>query len=193
MAPETLLFRGMPTGPETFLKPSDACGLRPCARTHLKKALCHTCPVGGTVNKYCLISLCFVLRLFSGLSGIRVGWLISSSLRGPSPQALTLSGGVMFISWNLRRPSLGECRRGPRHFWECQTRVGSGPAPGSTWKMALCHTWCDVWCDVRQISLDQLLLRAEAFQQTVWNSCRTVNFLETQGAVPPGFNPHGRG
>ena len=29
-----------------------ASGLRPCTRTHLKKALCHTRPVGGTVDKY---------------------------------------------------------------------------------------------------------------------------------------------
>ena len=30
-----------------------ACGLRPCAQTHLKKTLCHTRPVGGTADKYC--------------------------------------------------------------------------------------------------------------------------------------------
>ena len=36
---------GMPTGLGVFLKMPGACGLRPCARTHLKKALCHTCPV----------------------------------------------------------------------------------------------------------------------------------------------------
>ena len=28
------------------------CGLQPCARTHQKKALCHTCPLGGARNKY---------------------------------------------------------------------------------------------------------------------------------------------
>ena len=33
-----------------------ACGLRPCARTHQKKALCHTCPLGGACNKYCSLS-----------------------------------------------------------------------------------------------------------------------------------------
>ena len=29
-----------------------ACGLRPCARTHQKKALCHTFTFGGAWNKY---------------------------------------------------------------------------------------------------------------------------------------------
>ena len=29
-----------------------ACGLRPRARIHRKKALCHTCPLGGASNKY---------------------------------------------------------------------------------------------------------------------------------------------
>ena len=30
----------------------DARGLRPCTRTHHKKALCHTCPFGGASNKH---------------------------------------------------------------------------------------------------------------------------------------------
>ena len=46
------LIRGMPTGPWAFLGMPGACGLRPYARTHLKKALCHTCPLGGASNKY---------------------------------------------------------------------------------------------------------------------------------------------
>ena len=49
MAPEAPLFRGMPTGPEAFLEPLGASGLRPCARSLLKKALCHTRLVGRTV------------------------------------------------------------------------------------------------------------------------------------------------
>ena len=78
-----------------------------------------------------LISHFFELRLFNRLSGIRVGWLIFSSLWGPSPLVLTLMGGVRFITRRLRRRSF-ECRRGPRHFWDCRTRVGFGPAPGPT-------------------------------------------------------------
>ena len=35
-------------------------------------------------------------------------------------------------------PEKGECQRGCRHFWECQARAGSGPAPAP--KKALCHT-----------------------------------------------------
>ena len=36
---------------------SDVSGLRPCTRTHLKKALYHTRPVGGKVDKYRLVIL----------------------------------------------------------------------------------------------------------------------------------------
>ena len=56
LAPEAPLFRGMPTRPEAFLEPPGASGLRSCAQTHIKKALCHTCPIDGTVNKYRAIS-----------------------------------------------------------------------------------------------------------------------------------------
>ena len=35
-----------------FWKLPDACGLRPCTRTHYKKALCHTCPFSEASNKY---------------------------------------------------------------------------------------------------------------------------------------------
>ena len=85
-APEAPQKEECRRGQGHFWKLPDACGLRPCTRTHHKKALCHTCPFGGTGNKYHSISLCFMQRLFSWLSGIRVEWLISSSLRGPSPR-----------------------------------------------------------------------------------------------------------
>ena len=49
---EAPLIRRMPTGPLTFLEIPGACGLRPCAWTHKKKALCHTCPLGGADIKY---------------------------------------------------------------------------------------------------------------------------------------------
>ena len=52
LAPEELLFKGMLTGPEAFLEPPDMSRLWPCARTHLKKALCHTCRFGGVRDKY---------------------------------------------------------------------------------------------------------------------------------------------
>ena len=41
-----------PAGPEAFLKMPGVCGLWPCTRTHLKKALCQTHSVGGTEEKY---------------------------------------------------------------------------------------------------------------------------------------------
>ena len=63
----------------------------------------------------------------------------SSSLRGPSPQALTLSRGARYIVWCLRRSYLGKCRRGQSHFWGCWSCLGYGPAPGQL-KKALCHT-----------------------------------------------------
>ena len=37
-------------------------------------------------------------------------------------------------------PLLGECRRGPWHFWKCRARVGFGSAPRTTLRKALCHT-----------------------------------------------------
>ena len=48
--------------------------------------------------------------------------------QGAIPPAFTPFGGVK-----------GECRRGRRYFWPCQTRVGFGPATGTTLKTALCH------------------------------------------------------
>ena len=44
-------FRGMPMGPQAFLRIPGASGLWPCARTHFIKALCHTHSVGGTADK----------------------------------------------------------------------------------------------------------------------------------------------
>ena len=37
------------------------------------------------------------------------------SFKGPSSQALTLSGEARFIAWLLRDPSLEECQQDPRH------------------------------------------------------------------------------
>ena len=72
-------------------------------------------------------------QVSSGSAGSRP-WPASSSLRGPSPQALTLLGGAGFITWRLRHPFLGERRRGPRHFWSRRACLGYGPAPGPTEK-----------------------------------------------------------
>ena len=37
-------------------------------------------------------------------------------------------------------PQKGGCRQGPRHFWDCWTRLGHSPATGPTLKTALRHT-----------------------------------------------------
>ena len=52
LVPEAPLKRGMPTRPKVFLALPDACGLRPCDRTHLKNGLVpHSC-ISGTYDKY---------------------------------------------------------------------------------------------------------------------------------------------
>ena len=52
LAPESPLFREMPTEPEAFLGMLGVSGPRPCAWTHQKIALCYTRLVGGTEDKY---------------------------------------------------------------------------------------------------------------------------------------------
>ena len=51
-APEAPLIRGTRRGRRHFWQMPGACGLRPCAGTHQKNSLCHTCPLGGAVIKY---------------------------------------------------------------------------------------------------------------------------------------------
>ena len=54
LAPGASIIRGMPKvpkGPKVFLVMPDACGLRSFGRTHIKKALCHTCLHRGACNK----------------------------------------------------------------------------------------------------------------------------------------------
>ena len=47
-----LFLRWMPMWGEAFLEMLGVSWLQLCARTHLKKVLCHTRPVGGTEDKY---------------------------------------------------------------------------------------------------------------------------------------------
>ena len=138
-----------------------ACGFRPCARTHLKNALCHTFLLGWASTKYhkSHLPLKFSVFLVENLSSnfrlmgqirpavmswaVRVEYVLSLEIplaSGGRPQALTLFGGVGFIARRLRGPFLGECRRGLRHFWKCRARVGYASAPEPTLKNALCHT-----------------------------------------------------
>ena len=59
-------------------------------------------------------------------------WPATSSFWGPFPQALTLLRGARFITWCLRRPFLGECRRGPRFLGNagrvCATALRPDPS-----------------------------------------------------------------
>ena len=160
------LFRGIPTGPEAFLELPDMSGLQ----THLKKALCHTCLVGGTNNKYWLSSSaglghtsvgcvgrytdlvrCVLVPL--AVSQGHLTWIPVScyscwacqgwhpwTLGDCPPQALTLLGEARFITWRLRCPFFGECHWGLRHFWSCWACLDYSPAPRPTEKKALCHT-----------------------------------------------------
>ena len=75
-------------------------------------------------------------RMCPGSSSSRSRFALTGILepQGAVPQALTLLGGARFIAWRLRPPFLGECRRGPRHFWECRAYLGYCPAPGPTKK-----------------------------------------------------------
>ena len=63
---------------------------------------------------------------------------ITSGLRGPSPQALTLFGGVGFIARRLRRPEKGNAD-GVRGIFGTAYRVGLRPCDRTHLKTALCH------------------------------------------------------
>ena len=64
------LIKGNADGTEgiSFAMP-DACGLRHCVRTYLKKALCHTHSFGGACDKY---QVCIALQLLGRISAGRV-------------------------------------------------------------------------------------------------------------------------
>ena len=121
------------------MKMPGMCGLRPYTQTHLKKGLVLHLPVRwgtrlGLLTNTAGPAPASCRGFFSGVSDIRTGRLISSSLRGPSSHALTLLGAFRFIAWCLRRPSLGECRRGPRYSWSHRARLSHGPVSGPTLK-----------------------------------------------------------
>ena len=62
-----------------------------------------------------------------------------SGLRGPSPQALTLFGGLDLSPCAWGSPFRG-MPTGSEAFLEMPARVGFGLGPGRTLKKALCHT-----------------------------------------------------
>ena len=102
-------------------------------------------------------------------------------------------------------PQKGECRRGRRYFWPCRTRVGFDPATGPTLKTALCHIRALVGRNDRYrgprgrsrafvcgFSSPVLGLHSVGCL-TSGRFCRvclgTGDFLQPQGAIPPGLYP----
>ena len=65
------------------------------------------------------------------------GWS-SLNLSGPSSQAYL--GKIWFIIWRLRCLFLGECQRGPRHFYSHRAFLGNDPRPGPNFKIAFLLT-----------------------------------------------------
>ena len=191
-APEASLIRGMPTAPRAFLEMPDACGLRPCARSHPKKGLVPHLPVGWgeqqipQINIGLNLSSCRVALRPAVLSAARI-WPsvsryleISFGLRGPSPRLLPASGGWV----NRPAPEASLIRgmpTGPLVFWKCRTRVGYGPALGPTIKKALCHT-CSLGGVVikyrRSLSvLSELYETSYLFYVTLSFLCNIICFL----------------
>ena len=106
-------------------------------------------------------------RFFRWLSGIRARRSIPRA-SGAVPQALTLLGGVRFITWHLRGMPTG-----PEALLEPPGASGPRPCPRIPPKDLVTHS--SVWWDVRQISVLKDLFRTEVFQRTVWHPRPTVN------------------
>ena len=123
---------------EAFLELPVALGLVPATGPTLKTALCHIRTlVGRRVNNGAFLALLCVLwwgpldRLWlRAAQFVRVcsttGY-ITSGLRGLSPQALTLFGGVGFIARRLRRPEKGNAD-GVRGIFGTACHVGLWPS-----------------------------------------------------------------
>ena len=113
-----------------------ACRLRPCARTHLKKALCHTHPVGGPVDKYRWINPCFVQRLFR-LTVWHSCWTVN---------LLESQGAVPPVFNHLEAPFFRRMPTGPAAFLEPPNESGTYLKKGLVPHLS-------IWWDVHQISL----------------------------------------
>ena len=144
----------MPTGSEAFLELPIALGYGPATGPTLNTALCHIRTlVGRRINTArprrsswrafsCVLWWGALDRLW--LRAARFGRVcsttgyITSGLGGPSPQALTLFGGVGFIARRLRRPEKGNAD-GVRGIFGTAYRVGLRPCDKTHLKTALCH------------------------------------------------------
>ncbi len=114
----------MPTGSEAFLELPLVLGFGPATGPTLKTALCHIRTLVGRRINTALDRLWLRAARFGRVCST-TGY-ITSGLRGPSPQALTLFGGVGFIARRLRRPEKGNAD-GVRGIFGTAYRVGLRP------------------------------------------------------------------
>ena len=127
----------MPTGSEAFLELPIALGYGPATGPTLNTALCHIRTLVGRRINTALRRSSFVSC--GGALSTGCGWVLHGSVgcvppldtsplafRGPSPQALTLFGGVGFIARRLRRPEKGNAD-GVRGIFGTAYRVGLRP------------------------------------------------------------------
>ena len=116
--------------------------------------------------------------VLSWRQSVKATWCVGGILllQGAVPaQTQTIYGGVGFISWCLRRPFLGKCGRGSRHFWNCRRCVGFDPACGHLKKRpcAIC-VWL-VGCPTNT-RIVHLSLRQDEYN-CAWKSHRSTPCL----------------
>ena len=147
-----------------------------------KKALCLTCPLGGTYDKY-RRPPSRMERMHYSLGGAglgrnsvgcvllvrRSGWVCSgssgsrskSTLTGilepqeAAPPVLTLLGGSGFVAWRMGCFFIVKWRRGSRHFWSCWACLGYGLHLDPPKKGLVPHS--SSCSDVRQIPITSKL------------------------------------
>ena len=130
----------MPTGPKAFLELPDP----------LKKSFAPYSLVewGAWQIPWHILFLHRSGRVCPGLADSQSRSVLSSILepQGAIPPGLILLGGLWFITWCLRRPSLGEYWRGLRHFWSRKACMDYGPALGPTLKRPCAiFVWWGAW------------------------------------------------
>ena len=106
--------------------------LMPCSNHRVSAFQDTTYPVGGTHFDWPWSDGRF-------RSGVSCHWIYFWP-KGTVPPGFNLLWRSWVYCLAPEAPLLGECWRGPRYFWKCQTRVGFYSAPRPTLKKALCHT-----------------------------------------------------
>ena len=111
----------------------------------------------GSISRYVDLVWCVVASVAFDRGG---PWPVSSRLKGPSPQALSILGVVRIIAWRF----WGEGWRGQRHIWSRQTCLGYGPAPDSPKKKTLSHT----------LPVGEKTANPDFFPEQSWDTPRSV-------------------